>query len=87
MRSGENGADLALLDAYEPSEITSRFSRVVIGSGDGIFAPLAGALAKAGCHVTVVTRPESLANRLRLAASTIVFLPTMNDDGGVLHAA
>ena len=80
MRSGENGADLALLEAYEPQEIARRFCRIVIGSGDGIFTALAIKLAALGCHVTVVARPESLSKRLSLAAHAVVFLTSTIDE-------
>ncbi|SOD73510.1 hypothetical protein SAMN05892883_2803 [Jatrophihabitans sp. GAS493] len=36
---GINGADHALLDALDPDHAAARFGRVVIGSGDHIFAP------------------------------------------------
>jgi hypothetical protein len=87
MRSGENGAELALLEAWDPHEIALHFRRIVIGSGDGIFAQLACALSAAGCHVTVVSRPEALSNRLRIAAQTIVFLPPTLDDVEAICAA
>lgn len=79
MRSGENGADLALLEAYKPQEIAFRFPRVVIGSGDGIFTPYAIALRALGCHVIVVTRPESLSRRLSLVANSVVFLTSTSE--------
>jgi len=70
-RSGADGADLALLDELDPTVIASRFSHVVIGSGDGIFADIAGRLASHGVEVTVVSRRRGLANRLRLAAKHV----------------
>ena len=70
-RSGADGADLALLDELDPTAIASRFSHVVIGSGDGIFADIAGRLASHGVEVTVVSRRRGLANRLRLAAKHV----------------
>ena len=70
-RDGPDGADLALLDAgdWRPEE---RFSKVVIGSGDHIFAAYARRLRSAGVEVIVVSRPESLAYELRRAASTVM---------------
>jgi len=37
VRRGTNGADDALLEAIDPADAARRFSRVVIGSGDGAF--------------------------------------------------
>lgn len=87
MRSGENGADLALLEAYTPLEIASRFKRVVIGSGDGIFTDLTLQLCDLGCAVTVVSRSDALSNRLKLAASEIVLLPDLIPEEQTHHAA
>ena len=87
MRSGENGADLALIEAYEPQEIALRFHQIVIGSGDGIFTELANELTALGCHVIVATRPESLSKRLSLAVHAVVFLSPMTDELEAVRAA
>jgi hypothetical protein len=73
VRSGPDGADLALLEVIEGEEIASRFEHVVIGSGDGIFAEAAAQLAAHGRSVTVVSRAAALSRRLRLAASGVVY--------------
>lgn len=72
---GRDGADWELLDVLEREGVADRFRHVVIGSGDGIFAPMAARLAAAGCEVTVVSRRRSLSARLRLAAQRVVYLP------------
>ncbi|QWC84561.1 NYN domain-containing protein [Nocardioidaceae bacterium] len=74
-QEGPDGADLALLDAggWRPEQ---RFSKVVIGSGDHIFAAYARRLRAAGVEVVVVSRPESLAYELRRAASSVVLAST-----------
>ena len=59
LRGGEHGADLELLDSLRPADIVPRFGRVVIGSGDGIFARSCLDLWKAGVDVTVVARNAS----------------------------
>src|SRR5436190_383372 len=38
VRSGPNGADLALLDVLRYENVPARFTYVAIGSGDGVFA-------------------------------------------------
>jgi hypothetical protein len=73
--SGENGADLALLSVLAGERVEKRFDRVVIGSGDGIFAFAAAGLQAAGCEVTIVTRPEALSKQLRLAVRDVRFIP------------
>ncbi len=71
-RSGKDGADLALLDviAFEP--IVGQFGYVVVASGDGIFTDAVSWLAQQGVDVTVVARPESLSNSLRMAAARFI---------------
>lgn len=74
LRSGRDGADLELLHVVAAEAVELRFDRVVIGSGDGIFALAAARLQAGGCSVTVVTRRESLSKELRLAVRDIRFL-------------
>lgn len=72
-RSGPDGADLALLDVFSEIGKEGRFDEIVIGSGDGIFAPTASFLEADGIPVTVISRRSSLSSRLRLAARTIIY--------------
>lgn len=74
IRSGPDGADLELLDVLSHENVLERFARFVIGSGDGVFAATTASLAAAGRWVTVVSRRESLAARLRLAACEVVWM-------------
>ena len=57
--------------------IATRFTHVVIGSGDHLFAEEAAHLAAQGVWVTVVTCQRSLSSRLALAAREVIFLDTM----------
>ncbi len=87
VRSGPSGADLALLEVIEREQIESRFDRVVIASGDGIFADAAADLAGQGLPVTVVSRRASLSRRLRLAATDVTYFPVPGPpDCGVFEA-
>lgn len=74
IRSGPDGADLALLDVLRHENIASRFTQVAIGSGDHLFAEQAARLAAQGVRVTVVSRRRSLSPRLALAAHEVIFL-------------
>jgi hypothetical protein len=74
VRSGPDGADLELLDVLEHEDVASRFSHVVIGSGDGVFGQAAASLAARGLRVTVVSRRNSLAPVLARAACDVVYL-------------
>ena len=74
VRSGENGADLALLDVMRWERIEQRFDEIVLVSGDGIFADIVARLAAAGAQVTVASWAESLSTRLRLAAARTIYL-------------
>jgi hypothetical protein len=74
VRSGPDGADLALIKVIETEDIPRRFDRVVIASGDGIFAEPAAWLQAHGCTVTVVTRSEALSRQLHFAARDVRYL-------------
>jgi len=82
VRSGKDGADLALIDVLEHENVAARFSHVVIGSGDGLFGDAAGHLADRGVHITVVSRRGSLARDLARIARDVVYL-----DGSLTVAA
>lgn len=73
VRSGPDGADLALLDHLDDT-VVQRFDSVVIVSGDGIFTSAVAPLTSQGVIVTVAARTETLSARLRLAATHVVFL-------------
>jgi hypothetical protein len=75
-RSGPDGADLALLEVLRHEDVARRFTHVVIGSGDYLFAEEAARLTAQGVWVTVVSRQRSLSSRLRLAAHEVIFLGT-----------
>lgn len=74
VRSGENGADHALLDVLTCERVEKRFEAIVVASGDGIFADTAARLGAVGIAVTVVSRPEALSRRLRMAARHVLEL-------------
>jgi hypothetical protein len=71
VRSGPDGADLALLNILETENVAVRFDRVVIASGDGIFARLAAQLQAQGVVVTIVSRPDSLSRELAFAVRDV----------------
>jgi hypothetical protein len=74
IRSGPDGADLALLDVLRHENVAKRFTHVAIGSGDHLFAEAAAHLVAQGVWVTVVSRRRSLSARLALAAREVIFL-------------
>ena len=70
VRSGPDGADLALLDILRHENVAQRFTHVAIGSGDHRFAEDATRLAALGVWVTVVQPaaqpvPAACGGRLR----------------------
>jgi hypothetical protein len=71
---GPDGADLALLDVLQHEDVAGRFTHVVIGSGDHLFAEEAARLAAQQVHVTVVSRRGSLSSQLALAAHEVIYL-------------
>jgi hypothetical protein len=61
---GRDGADTMLL-ALAPAElVVKRYARLVIGSGDGVFAGRADTVQDAGVRVDVVSRAEGCSTRL-----------------------
>lgn len=80
LRSGENGADLALLDVIAAEDVAERFAFIHVASGDGIFADAVAQLGSAGVIVTAVSRPESLSAVLRLASHRHELLPSLITD-------
>jgi hypothetical protein len=74
VRSGPDGADLELLDVIESENVATRFTSVVIGSGDGMFGHAARDLMERGVRVTVVSRWGSLASCLERAAMEVIYL-------------
>ena len=74
-RSGQDGADLALLEVLAHELVEERFEQVTVCSGDGIFAEAATWLAESGVDVTVISLHGHLAKRLQLAARFIGYIP------------
>lgn len=72
LRSGQDGADLALLDVIAHEDVEDRFAAVVVASGDGRFADAVARLSILGIEVTVVSNGRALSRRLRLAAKHVV---------------
>jgi hypothetical protein len=68
---GINGADLKLLEVMAGENVHERFAKIVLISGDGIFAEQVSLLAARGVHVTVVAHASGLSRRLKIAASEV----------------
>lgn len=74
LRSGFNGADLALLEEMAEHRVMDRYAKLTLCSGDGIFTEEVARLGRAGVDVTVVANEGTLATRLRLAAAHVITL-------------
>jgi hypothetical protein len=72
LRSGPDGADLALLGVIARECIEDRFTAVVVASGDGCFADAVARLGRLGLEVTVVSKAQALSRRLELAAKHVL---------------
>ena len=73
---GIDGADNSLIRAMISEPSIRRANRVILVSGDHIFADLIEKLTRAGVHTTVVAQPAALSSKLRLAANQVAYLPT-----------
>lgn len=72
LRSGPDGADRCLLDVIYNEGIETRFTRVVIGSGDGIFRSACDFLQRRHLTVAIVSRNlRSMALSLQSGVSDI----------------
>lgn len=72
---GRNGADLRLCrELADGAFIAERFERVVVASGDHIFAQPVQILNHLGLETVVVARARSLARELRLVAQRVIWL-------------
>lgn len=70
-----DGADLALLEAVDVELVAARFDRVVIGSGDHAFTPLAADLFARGAPVIDVVGKGAPARDLSTVCGRPVRLP------------
>lgn len=77
VRSGDDGADIALLEVLAEN-LNTRYDEVVLASGDGIFTDAVAGLAAAGVDVHVVAPADALARRLSFAASRVTLLPNQH---------
>jgi hypothetical protein len=72
--SGPDGADIELLKVVARESIPQRFDRIVLASGDGIFAEPMARLQAAGVSVSVVSRRDALSRRLRLSVRDVRYV-------------
>ena len=70
---GHNRADAELL--RRAADVPPSVDTFVIGSGDGVFAPLVAQHALAGRTTVVIGRRGSIARSLRVAAHLVIELP------------
>ncbi|HVV38346.1 MAG TPA: NYN domain-containing protein [Acidimicrobiales bacterium] len=84
---GKDGADLALIFHERVDWLAERFDRVVVASGDHIFAGLLASLRLAGVETTLVGREQAISRYSRAQADTVLTLPEpqsvldLRDDG------
>lgn len=78
VRSGRDGADLALLDVMA-EDLPIRFESVVLASGDKIFAPAVADLAAAGVPTIVIGRRGHISHALHKVASKVIYLADSTD--------
>lgn len=77
-RIGKDRADTELL--RRAADIPAAVDTLVVGSGDGAFAPLVAEQALAGRRTVVIGRPGTIASALRAAAHEVIELPLREID-------
>jgi hypothetical protein len=85
--SGPDGADHQLLAVVDNEKVADRFPRVVIGSGDGIFATSAARLQEREVTVSVVSRANAVSRRLRLAVRDVRHIEQIRPQSGAAAQA
>ena len=82
---GPDGADNVLIDETRDHEhVLENYERVVVGSGDGIFAEVVKYFSGYGMDVLVVSRDRSLSNRIRnVEECEIRVLPQQGEWGNI----
>lgn len=78
-RGGQHGAELELLDRAHDEDLATRFDRIIVVSGDGMFTDYVSGLARLGKSTTVVAWRDSMARSLRMAAHEVVYLDSVID--------
>jgi len=71
---GPDAADLALLDVLHHEDVASRYSEILIVSGDHIFADTVRGFADAGIPITIASWRTCLSAQLVAAASSTIVL-------------
>lgn len=74
VKSGQDGADLAIVESLSTESYAERYGEIILVSGDGIFAELVGQLRAQGVIVTVAGWQGRTATRLKFAASETKYL-------------
>jgi uncharacterized LabA/DUF88 family protein len=77
IRSGENGADLALIEEINSLPIKERFDEVVIVSGDGIFSDIAKSIKCTGVETSFIGRANSTSRTIRESGLPLISLPSL----------
>jgi len=75
VRRGPDGADLALLGWGSPELVARRFHRLVVASGDGIFAGIVRALREFGLRVEVLYGNGRVSRHLHCSGVPLVRVP------------
>ncbi len=76
IQSGENGADLALLEYLSDPQVTGSFQGVKIASGDGIFSEMGAALRRKGFKVGFVARQYGVSGSIYRSGCDCLILPS-----------
>lgn len=82
--TGPDGADLPLLEHHSPGFVADRFDRLVVASGDHIFADLVTDAVRAGVSTAVVSLPQRVSWTLWASGANVVEVePTAPARGAV----
>ena len=77
---GPDGADRALInELQDPRWVASHYDRVVIGSGDGIFASIIASMRGYGIAVGVLARERHVSRALKRSADFVMLFRNVDD--------
>ena len=77
VQSGEDGADLALIEAMSLPCVLERFSKICIGSGDGLLTEMGKSLKLRGMFVEFAARQDCASREIFYSGCKYTLLPEL----------
>lgn len=73
-KEGHDGADILLAELMLEGNLSQRFEKVYVASGDGGLAPFVSHLIASGVEVEIVSAPQALATQYRFIGAPVSYI-------------